>query len=222
MIRVLLIDHQVYARHALAYRLHADPASRFHVVGEASSPAKASSLLEVHQPDVIVVAGLRRRPRSTILPPPLEPLRDAAPSVPILALTATVSAPERALLIADGVQGVLPHHSALDDVVDAIVSIAQGEPLLSPEEIHAAHEAVAIDNARAQDVCILSTRELAVLRLVAQGLTNKEIGEDLGIRHLTVNAHVRNIFGKLDADSRTTAVVIAYQRGLLPESDTSR
>jgi len=99
--------------------------------------------------------------------------------------------------------------------VRAVRTVHQGGTALSPEiAAKVVRQAVSgRPEGAADQVESLTDRELDVLRLAAQGLTNRAIGHELGISHRTVQGHMANIYGKLGANSRTEAVTEALRRG---------
>lgn len=106
-----------------------------------------------------------------------------------------------------GIQGYLLQGSSADEIVTAVRALGRGSRHLCREAMHC------IANSLAHDA--LTQREADVLCLLSQGLCNKAIGRDLGIALGTVKSHVKAILEKLEARTRTEAVVIAAQRGLL-------
>jgi DNA-binding NarL/FixJ family response regulator len=102
-----------------------------------------------------------------------------------------------------------------DELVDAVRTVYRGESALSPEiASKVVRRATSGRPAGAADqVEPLTPREIDVLRLVAKGLTNREVGRELGISHRTVQGHLASTYGKLGASSRTEAVTEALKRG---------
>jgi len=129
----------------------------------------------------------------------------SAAGVPVLALVETEA--EYSQARAAGLPGVL-HRSADEETVEAAVrALAVGLSVVDPT-LHPAAS-------RAQPTEPLTPREIEVLRLVAEGLSNRAIAFQLGIRESTVKDHVNALLGKLEAQSRTEAVTIALRRGLI-------
>jgi NarL family two-component system response regulator LiaR len=104
------------------------------------------------------------------------------------------------------------------DLVDAIRAAHRGETQLHPEIAKKLMAEVAARDAQPEpDLGELTGRELDVLRLIAQGLSNHEIAKELTISEKTVKTHVSNILGKLHVDDRTQAAIYALKKGLGPE-----
>ena len=114
--------------------------------------------------------------------------------------------------IRDGARGYLLKGSPAAEIAPAIRTVHGGGSYLSPR-IAALVSDVARPRGR---TTLLSARERGVLRLVAAGLSNREIGQALAISERTVKFHVTSILNKLGADNRAQAVALAARRGLLP------
>jgi DNA-binding NarL/FixJ family response regulator len=109
----------------------------------------------------------------------------------------------------------------LSELADAIRQAARGEAVLHPHV--AARLVQELDQASAQDISLsslLSDREREVLRLIAEGLDNREIADRLVISEKTVKSHVRNILSKLHLEDRTKAAVLAWREGLMDLRDS--
>ena len=115
--------------------------------------------------------------------------------------------------IRDGARGYLLKGSAAADIVDAIRQVHAGNSYLSPRVAAKLVSDVAHPRSRGG---LLSARERGVLRLVAAGLSNRQIAETLSLSERTIKFHVTAILNKLGADNRAQAVALAAERGLLP------
>lgn len=205
MISVLIVDDHPVVRSGLQALLGAEPSLA--VVGTAASGAEALELAGTLRPDVVlcdlrlgegidgvgVTAALRER-------------RDP-PAVLILTTYDNDSDIARAVLA--GAAGYLLKDAEPDAIVAGIADAAAGRLVLSQDL-----QGRVVDRL-VQGVPALSERELDVLRLVAEGLSNKEIARRLFISEGTVKTHLVHAFAKLDADSRTAAVAAARRHGLL-------
>jgi two-component system, NarL family, response regulator LiaR len=120
-----------------------------------------------------------------------------------------------------GALGYLLKDSSPDELVRAIRQVHRGEPALHPTIARKLLQEVAHPADLQPAPEVLTARELAVLRLVAQGLSNQEIADDLAVSEPTVRAHVSRILGKLHLSSRTQAALYAVREGLASSSDTS-
>lgn len=205
MIRVLIVDDHPVVRSGLVAVLGSEPG--LELVGAAASGEEALDLAAALQPDVVlcdlrlgdgldgvgVTEALRRQPD--------------APAVLILTTYDNDSDIARAVLA--GAAGYLLKDADTAHIVAGIADAAAGRLVLSAELEGRVVERMA------RGVPTLSERELDVLRLVADGLANKEIARALFISEGTVKTHLVHAFAKLDADSRTAAVAAARRHGLL-------
>lgn len=211
MIRVLIVDDHPVVRSGLVAVLGGEPG--LELVGAAASGEEALDLAAALQPDVVLCdlrlgegldgVGVTRALRS--LTPAADP-RDA-PAVLILTTYDNDSDIARAVLA--GAAGYLLKDADTAHIVAGIADAAAGRLVLSAELEGRVVERMA------RGVPTLSERELDVLRLVADGLANKEIARALFISEGTVKTHLVHAFAKLDADSRTAAVAAARRHGLL-------
>lgn len=132
-------------------------------------------------------------------------------SVPVIAVTRNVHAGERALRA--GARGYLQPQSPAETFSAAIMAAAEGLVVMDPTLAEWAREGTAPSEAAHDD---LTPREMEVLYLLAEGLSNKVIARRLGISDHTVKTHVDSILSKLDAHSRTEAVTRAARLGVIP------
>jgi RNA polymerase sigma factor (sigma-70 family) len=124
-----------------------------------------------------------------------------------------------------GASGFLLKRTRPEDLVAALHTIAAGDALLSPSVTSRVIERMAQqpepDSSRDARLEELTAREREVLELVARGLSNGEIAEELVIGESTVKTHVKRILAKLDARDRVQAVIFAYEAGLTPPGSRS-
>ncbi|MFD0538019.1 LuxR C-terminal-related transcriptional regulator [Actinomadura luteofluorescens] len=128
----------------------------------------------------------------------------------VLVLTTYDTDAEIERAIEAGAIGYLLKDTTRDQLVDAVRAAARGETVLAPR---VAEKLVA--RMRRPEPAALTAREIEVLRAVADGLSNAEIGRRLVITEATVKTHLLRVFAKLDVGDRTHAVVVAMDRGLL-------
>jgi DNA-binding NarL/FixJ family response regulator len=207
-IAVLLAEDHAVVREATAEIVDHQPDMR--VVGQAGTGEEAVRLAHQLQPDVVVMDiamphlnGLEATSRITA----------ECPHSRILVLTAREEAGYVIRLLQAGALGYLPKTVALDDLLDAIRSVARGESVLPPEIASVVVRHLAGEELAESEMGPLTHRELEVLELAAQGLTNQEIAQRLTISVRTVEAHLTHIYNKLGVASRTEAAVRATQRG---------
>lgn len=208
MIRVLIVDDHPIVREGLTAVLDREP--DIEVVAVAASVADGISRAAATHPDLILL-DLKL------------PGADEAGSVaqfaggpsPVLVFTAYDSDDDVFRAIRDGARGYLLKGSPASEVAHAIRQVHAGESYLSPRIA----ATLVKDVARPRGApAALSPRERAVLRLVAAGLSNRQIGGTLSISERTVKFHVTAILNKLGADNRAQAVALAAERGLLSSS----
>jgi len=136
----------------------------------------------------------------------------AAESAPIIVLTADPQPPWLSDALRAGIRGVLPRDASMQEISAAIEAAAAGLVVIHPEAV----EGAAVRTAAIPRGEPLSPREIEVLRLVADGSSNKMIAWKLSISEHTVKFHVNSILSKMHAGSRTEAVMLGLRRGLIP------
>ncbi|MDF0546477.1 response regulator transcription factor [Sphingobium sp. H39-3-25] len=174
------------------------------VVGEAADGAQAVELFRERSPDVTLM-DLQMPGMSGV--EAIAAIRVLAPSARILVLTTFPGDALAVRAMRAGAAGYLLKNCIRHELVDAIRSVHAGRHALSPDVAHqiAVH---ALDDP-------LTEREIEVLRHVAEGLANKEIGARLNLSMDTIKAYLKSAFAKLDVNDRTLAVMVASRRGFL-------
>ncbi len=114
-----------------------------------------------------------------------------------------------------GASGVLARNASVPDLVSALIAVGRGEFVLPPTHASAVLAGLIAGKTAADRPAVeaLTEREMDVLELLAEGLTNKAIAQSLFISVRTVEAHLRNVYGKLGVNSRTEAVLWAVEHG---------
>jgi two-component system NarL family response regulator len=212
-IRVLVVDDQELFRRGLIMLLSVE--DDIEVVGEATDGAAAAALASSTAPDVILMDV--RMPKQTGIEA-CASMKDAAPQARIIMLTASDEEADLYEAVKNGASGYLLKDSSIDEVAQAVRVVADGQSLISPSmAIKLLDEFKQMSRADRASVPTprLTERELEVLRLVAQGLNNREIAKQLFISENTVKNHVRNILEKLQLHSRMEAVMYAVREKLL-------
>jgi two-component system NarL family response regulator len=212
-IRVLVVDDQELFRRGLTMLLNVEP--DIEVVGEASSGAEAVGLCHTEAPDVVLMDV--RMPKQNGIEA-CASIKEAAPGARIIMLTVSDDEGDLYDAVKSGASGYLLKDSSIDEVSQAIRVVADGQSLISPSmAIKLLDEFKQMSRTDRQHVPTprLTERELEVLRLVAQGLNNREIAKQLFISENTVKNHVRNILEKLQLHSRVEAVMYAVREKLL-------
>jgi DNA-binding NarL/FixJ family response regulator len=214
MIRVVLADDQGLVRGGMRVLLEAKDDIR--VVGEAANGAEAVELAIRHHPDVVLM-DIRMPDLDGI--EATRRLQARVPSTRVLVVT-TFHLDEYVLeALRAGAAGFILKDIRPDDLISAVRVVAAGETLLAPAVTRRLIETYVrqpVPNAaltrRLDD---LTERELDVLRLIARGLSNADIGGRLYLSEGTIKTHVTNVLSKLGVRSRTQAVVAAYESGLV-------
>jgi DNA-binding NarL/FixJ family response regulator len=200
--RVLLVDDHALLRTGVANIINQEPDLR--VVAEASNGVEAIAAFEHHRPDVTLL-DLRMPVMEGVEVVRQIRERDAAARVIILTTYDTDDEISRALKA--GAKAYVLKDIAADALVSCIREVLAGKTYIAPSAAAKLAEGVA----RVQ----LTPREMATLKLLADGKANKEIAVALDISERTVKTHLAHLFEKLGATSRTEAVKVATRRGLV-------
>ncbi len=206
-IRVILADDHTMVRQGI--RQFLEESGLVTVVAEAADGREALRLIARERPDVAVLDI--QMPGMTGVEVTRE-VRSHFPEVRILILTAYDDDPYIFALIRAGADGYILKSAPAEELVRAVQAVAEGQSALSPEVARKLVRQMAAGGPTDQ-VEALTDREIEILRLTARGLTNKEIGRELGISPRTVQGHLANIYGKLGVASRTEAVTESLRRG---------
>lgn len=218
-IRLLIADDHLLVRQGLRSILEQEP--DIEVVGEAQDGHQALELAQEVVPDVILmdikmgdwdgVTATRR-------------VRAAVPLTHVIVLTNYDDDEHVFNAIRAGASGYLLKEVQADQLVSAVRTVAQGYTLVYPSVAKRlldefARRPTTPASATASDeeealLADLTARERQILRLIAHGRSNKDIGATLGITERTVKTHVSNIFAKLQLSDRTSAAIFAHKKGL--------
>ena len=214
-IRVLIADDHALFRRGLNMVLESEDG--IEVVAEAEDGEDAIAKAADFAPDVVLMDV--RMPRVSGIEATRE-IREVVPTARILMLTVSDEEEDLYEAIKAGANGYLLKEISIEEVADAIRSVVQGQSLISPSmaskllnEFNSL--AKQADEKPRLAAPRLTTRELEVLKLVAQGMSNRDVAESLFIAENTVKNHVRNILEKLHLHSRMEAVVYAVREKLL-------
>jgi two-component system NarL family response regulator len=174
------------------------------VIAKASNGREAVELWKAHRPDVSLL-DLRMPLLNGV--GVIRELRDLDVSVRVIVHTTYDTDEEIYQAIRAGAKGYLLKDAPLDELLDSIRRVHAGETCIPP--------ALGAKLASRMSGAALTSREVDVLRLLARGRSNKEIGTDLFVSETTVKTHIRSIFAKLNVMSRTEAIAAANKRGLI-------
>lgn len=211
-IRVVLADDHAVVRAGI--RQFLESSSDLNVVADVGDGMRAIQAIETHSPDVVVL---------DIQMPEMNGIevtrwvRAHAEGTGILILTAYDDDPFVLAVLESGANGYVLKTAAAEDIIHAVKAVHDGKSVLDPEiarkvMLHVTESRLSAPLER------LTERELEVLSLAAKGFTNKAIGLQLSISDRTVQGHLAKTFNKLQASSRTEAVMRAVSLGwLAPE-----
>jgi NarL family two-component system response regulator LiaR len=219
-IRVLIVDDHPMVRQGL--RTFLELHDEIEVMGEAANGLEAVELVRQLLPDVVLM---------DLVMPHLDgiaatrQIRALSPTTQVLALTSFAEDDKVFHAIEAGALGYLLKDVNPDDLVKAIQAAQRGEVQLHPDITKRLMQQVVAragqpsagerTNSGATDLAELTERELDVLRLIAKGLNNREIAEQLTISEKTVKTHVSSILSKLHLTDRTQAAIYALRAGLV-------
>jgi DNA-binding NarL/FixJ family response regulator len=214
VIRVAIVDDQAIVRAGLVRILA--PADGFEVVAECADGRQAVEELPALSPDVVLM---------DVRMPALDGIAATAQlrglDVPLDVLVLTTFGEDEVLwgAIEAGAAGFVLKDSTAEDLIAAVRAVAGGaawfDPAVTPRLLERYRRVVAPAARDAARLELLTDREHDVLRLMARGATNAEIGATLFVAEATVKTHVGSIFGKLGVRDRAAAIVFAYDHGVV-------
>ncbi len=208
VIRVLLVDDHALVRAGI--REYLDRADAIEVIGEAGGGLEAKSFVQDLRPDVALV-DIKMADMSGI--ELTEWITANYERTKVLVISAYDDDAYVTAALDAGASGYLLKNTSPGQLTDAVRSVAAGESTLDPS---VATKVIRLATTRASRASSdLSARELDVVELVAQGMTNKDIAAQLFISSRTVQGHLRRVFEKLDVTTRTEAVTVSLARGLI-------
>lgn len=208
---ILVVDDHEVVRQGLKAYLDAQP--DFVVIGEASSGEYAVKLAMDYLPDVVlmdlVMSGMGGVQAT-------RKIKDVTPRTQIVVLTSYHQDEFIFPALQAGAISYVLKDVAMEELVDAIRKAAEGEAVLHPRVAERVIQE--IDGAKSDifnPYTELTNREMEILQLIARGLSNSDIAEELFISENTVKGHVSNILSKLHLADRTQAAVYAWEQGLV-------
>lgn len=210
MIRVCVVENETLVREGLRRVLELDPG--LEVAGEARDGVEALQLFSSLRPDVALLDI--RMPRLDGVGV-LEALRSSADAPPCLVLTTFDDADAFLAAVRAGARGYLLKDASSEELAEAIRCVAGGGTWLKPAVTDNVVRALRDHRPGEQTDEKLTDRELEVVRLLAGGYSNREIGAALGVAERTVKNHVSSILAKLWVRDRTRAVLKAISTGLI-------
>ncbi len=201
-IRILSVDDHPLVRQGIAGLVGVQP--DMVLVGEASTGREAIQQFRTHHPDITLMD--LQMPEMNGLDA-LIAIRSEAPDAKVIVLTTYAGDMQIRRALKAGAQAYLLKNTLHKELMETIRAVHAGKKALSPEASYEIAEH-ATDDA-------LTPAEIAVLRLIAAGNANKQIGDQLSITEETVKSRVKSILSKLGANDRTHAAMIGLKRGII-------
>jgi two-component system, NarL family, response regulator len=201
-ITVLVADDHQVVRVGLRAIIDAEPDMA--VVAEAADGPGAVAAYAAHRPDITLL-DLRMPGMSG--PHVITEIRKHNPDAHVIVVTTYDADEDVFRAVQAGARGYLLKDTFTEGMLEAIRNVHAGRRLIDPQ--------LAARLMDRMDQPSLTAREIAVMGLVARGMTNREIGTALAMGEETVKAHLKHVFAKLDVTDRTEAALIALQRGLI-------
>lgn len=202
-VRVFLVDDHEVVRRGVSELLQAE--HDIEVVGEAGTAAQARSRIPVTHPDVVLLDV--RLPDGSGIDVCRE-LRATHPEINFLILTAYDDDQAMYAAVIAGASGYVLKDVRGSGLIDSVRQVASGRSLLDPSLTRKAVERMRDTNHQDPRLAVLSVREREVLALIADGLTNRQIGESLSLAEKTVKNYVSSLLSKLGLQRRTQAVAL--------------
>ncbi len=207
-IRVIIVDDHPLFRDGVAHSLAAEP--NIEVIGQGSSGGEALQMAREHLPDVLLL-DIAMPGRGGIIA--AGEVAAACPATKIIMLTVSKDEDDLMAALKAGASGYVLKGVSAKELADVVQTVAGGEVYVSPS--------LAADMLRElsrpqppEPLDELTEREREVLQLVAEGLTNREIGERLHLSEKTVKHYMTNVLHKLQVRSRVEAALLAQRHGL--------
>lgn len=215
-IKVLVVDDHALIRRGITALLAEHESLK--AVGEASDGLEAIKKAREVNPDVVIMD--LSMPNCSGLDA-TQAFQAEMPKINILILTVSEKAEDLFDALKYGARGYILKSATPEEIIHAIIHIAQGGVIVSPpmathllDEFKELRPTVSKENAGEE---ALSSREMEVLKLVAQGATNKEISDSLFVSENTAKTHMRNIMDKLHLANRGQAAAYAFKKGLIKD-----
>lgn len=212
-VRVAVVDDQELFRRGLTMLLGIEPG--IEVVGEAGDGVEGVALAVSTVPDVVLLDV--RMPKQSGIEACVA-IKEAVPMTKIIMLTVSDDEADLYEAVKSGASGYLLKDSSIEEVAQGIRVVADGQSLISPSmaaKLIDEFKTMSTPDRNATTTLKLTDRELEVLRLVARGLSNRDVASELAISENTVKNHVRNILEKLQLHSRMEAVMYAVRAKLV-------
>jgi len=206
-IKLLLVDDHGIVREGLRALL--DDGEEFVIVGEAGNGDEACEAVRRLQPDIVL---MDLKMPGMAASDAIRVIRASSPSVKVIALTSYAEDGQVREIMSAGAAGYILKDVTKSDFVTALRTVAGGQTWLHPLAQRSLVEQ--LRNRQADPLALLTQRERSVLDLIARGMSNRQIGDELHLTEGTVKGYVSTILAKLKLEDRTQAALFAVQRGL--------
>jgi DNA-binding NarL/FixJ family response regulator len=207
-LRVMLVDDHAIVREGLRALLEEE--ARVQIVGEASNGDEATEMAARLNPNLVLID---LKMPGMAAPDAIRVIRARNPSTQVLVLTSYVDDEQVQAVLGAGALGYVLKDVAKSELLRAMATVAKGEPWL-----HAEAQRLIVNRirrpAQLDPMELLTERERSVLKLIAQGKSNREISKHLSLTEGTVKGYVSNILAKLKLEDRTQAALLAVRHGL--------
>ncbi len=207
-LRVMLVDDHAIVREGLRALLEEE--TSVVIVGEAANGDEATAMVERLKPNLVL---MDLKMPGLPAPDAIRVIRAHNPSVQVLVLTSYVDDQQVQAVISAGALGYVLKDVAKAELLQAMNTVARGEPWL-----HAEAQRLIVNRlrrpAQLDPLELLTERERSVLKLLAEGKSNRDIGRNLRLTEGTVKGYVSNILAKLKLEDRTQAALLAVRHGL--------
>lgn len=204
-IKVLIADDHQLVVDGLKHFVNSDP--RFEVVGEANNGQDAVLYTKALSPQMVmmdidmpIMSGIQA----------LTQIKNESPIVKVLIISMHYEKPVIKKVMNLGADGYLVKNASQSEVINTLESIINGEKQFPKDLLNEIQSTVTSPLANSEDLSQLTDREIEIIRLVAQGLSNKEIGEKLFISHRTVDTHRTNLMKKLSVNNVAGLIRFAF------------
>jgi DNA-binding NarL/FixJ family response regulator len=206
-IRLLLVDDHGIVREGLRALL--DDGDEFVIVGEAANGDEACEAVRRLTPDIVL---MDLKMPGMAASDAIRVIRASSPDVKVIALTSYAEDGQVREIMAAGAQGYVLKDVTKADFLTALREVASGHTWLHPLAQRSLIEQ--LRNRQTDALALLTQRERSVLDLIARGMSNRQIGDELHLTEGTVKGYVSTILAKLKLEDRTQAALFAVQRGL--------
>lgn len=206
-IRIFIVDDHILVRRGIRSIL--EPDNRFVILGEAASGSEALNQIRLLEPDVVLL-DLQLPDMNGL--EVCEQISHTYPNLVVLILSAFIDHERVEAGLRAGARGYLLKDAENLNLPDQLMTACCGHHVFDPRAADVLSDYV---TNKAPDFNLLTSREISILKLTSEGLTNKEIGDQLHLSENTIKGHIKEILTKTGAKNRIQAVLICKERNLL-------